>query len=743
MTEKTPNSEEPKKRKPRRRRPARKPSEDKTAAKPPATETAQAESRPQTRSPKSKTAAKKPPSPKPAAAESAPRKRRTSPTTGNGRTVSGKLTVTSRGFGFVEMAETRDIFVPFENLFTALDGDSVVAEILREPADKNPVGRIVEVTNRANVEIVGIFKRKDGYAVVMPEDERINKPLTIPRGDEKPTRGKASPEDGQIVVAELVSWDDPAESPIGRVLEVLGRPSDPGIDARVVARAHNLTMEFPKDVENALGKLKSGLTREEIARREDLRTAVCVTIDPDEAEDFDDAVSLEQLPNGFFELGVHIADVSHYVEEGTPIDLEAAKRGTSVYFVRDVIPMLPERLSNDLCSLRANEDRPAFSVIMSIDSRGEVREYRIAETVIRSTRRFTYRQVEDIIDGAADPLARTIHHMMMLSTILRRRREQTGSVDFDSTEPVISLDENGIPYEVRPSERLDANRLIEEFMLIANRTVARHIITRNNESSGRARSVFKRKQKSGSPVFPFVYRVHEKPEDADVHAFLTLLERLGISYPVDGDLTPDDYRKLLDIIENLPFKDFVEKVALRTMTKAVYSTENIGHFGLAFDAYTHFTSPIRRYPDLVVHRLLKKYAAAGRPKAPAKLTSSLAEICETCSTREKSAVAAEREYTKLKSMEFLADKIGQVYDGVIAGVTSFGIFVELTHYLIEGLVHVSELIDDRYEYDKENYQLQGQKTGKVYRLGDPVRVAIRRVSIEEKKADFSLVAASR
>jgi ribonuclease R len=313
--------------------------------------------------------------------------------------------------------------------------------------------------------------------------------------------------------------------------------------------------------------------------------------------------------------------------------------------------------------------------------------------------------------------------MMMLSMVLRRAREERGSIDFDVPVPVISLDENGIPYEVSPSERLDANRLVEEFMLAANLTVARHMVAMNSRKKGREPR-------------PFVYRVHEKPDEQEVQEFLDLLQRLGINYRVPGELEPEDYRKILDLVENLEFKDFAEKVALRSMTKAVYSTDNIGHFGLAFEAYTHFTSPIRRYPDLLVHRLLKRYAAEETAAPEKGFKKKLQKICERCTEREIQAVEAEREHTKIKSMEFLSHKIGETYDGIIAGITSFGFFVELNHYLIEGLVHVSELKDDRYEFDKDNYTLTGQNKGKVYRLGDPVRVTIKAVSPEERKADF-------
>ncbi len=313
--------------------------------------------------------------------------------------------------------------------------------------------------------------------------------------------------------------------------------------------------------------------------------------------------------------------------------------------------------------------------------------------------------------------------MMMLSLVLRHRREEMGSIDFDMTQPVISLDKNGIPYEVRPHERLDAHRLVEEFMLAANLTVARFVYEKSTEKK----------------PWPFIYRVHERPKEEDLREFLALLKNLGISYRISGELQPEDYRKILDVIENMEFKEFVEKVALRSMTKAVYSTQNQGHFGLAFDAYTHFTSPIRRYPDLEVHRLLKEYTTTGRPRRTKAMAQRLETVCAQSSQRERVAIDAEREYTRIKSMQFLSKKIGNTYDGVISGVTSFGIFVELTHYLIDGLVHVSEMSGDFYTFDAENYQFVGRKSGKTYRIGDPIKVKIKKVSIEEQRADFTVV----
>ena len=691
-----------------------------------------------------------------------------------GSSVEGVLSVTARGFGFVTVDEGPDIFIPLENMGNGMDGDTVSAEILRQVPGKKPVGKIRRITALSVKDLVGVFRKRDRGGYVVPDDERLGRPLDVPEDKIRPQDAEKGPEDGQFVLVRREKWEDPGKNPTGRIVEILGSPDDVDIDTLIVAKSKGLKTEFPAQVLQDAEKLSLPNLRKEKKRREDLRDTLCFTIDPESAKDFDDAVSLEQQKDGSFELGVHIADVSYFVTEGSALDKEAFERGTSVYFVNKVIPMLPEKLSNDLCSLRENEDRLAFSVMMNIDSRGSIRDYRIRETIIRSNRRFSYQEVEDVIEGkTSHPYAQTIHQMMMLSLVLRRAREEQGSIDFDVPVPVISVDENGIPYEVRPSERIDANRMIEEFMLAANLTVARHMApwsggggahmpdspgvgkssaersaqstgvnqeareghesrSRKNESSG------SKKSGTQSGNWPFVYRIHEKPDDNEVREFLDLLGRLGIQYRVQGDLEPEDYRKILDIIENLEFKDFAEKVALRSMTKAVYSTENIGHFGLAFDAYTHFTSPIRRYPDLIVHRLLKKYAAKNAKPPASGTKAELQKICKRCSEQEILAVEAEREHTKLKAMEFLADKIGETYDGVIAGITSFGFFVELNHYLIEGLVHVSELRDDRYEFDKDNYTLTGERTGKTYRLGDPVRVTIKKVSVEERKADFIL-----
>jgi ribonuclease R len=651
--------------------------------------------------------------------------------------VTGKLQINAKGFGFLLLEEGADIFIAYDNLANAMDGDTV--EVVVFNRGKKPSGKIVRVIERSGRTIIGIFRRAEGGGKVYPEDERLPSSLFIPQREIDSFKDRKNLKEGRVVTAELIEWKDPKKKPRGTVTAVLGDQDEPGMDLKVVALSYGLPLDFPEKIAREAKTLRDPVINKEVKDRLDLRKLDCFTIDPESAKDFDDALSLRQLPSGLFEVGVHIADVSHFVPEGGIIDKEAWERGTSVYFVQKVLPMLPERLSNEICSLVPNKPRLAFSVLMELDSLGELHDYQIRESVIRSKQRFTYEEVEAVIKGGTHKYAPALHLMQVLSQVLRKRREEKGSIDFDMTETVITLDKEGIPRTIKPKESLQSHRLVEEFMLLANKVVAGHIIKAEKELE---RNI------------PFVYRVHEKPAEKDVTAFLATVSNLGIPYKIGKTVEPDDYRNILGIIENLEFKNLVEKVALQSMTKAVYSTENRGHFGLAFDAYTHFTSPIRRYPDLVVHRLLKHYLqllptdlkarrkAAWAKKQLADTKKRKASIEETCAhsnKREKIAVSAEREYSKIKSLEFLAKKLGHSYEGVITGVTSFGLFVEISHYLIEGLVHVSKMKDDHYQYDSENYLYKGERSGKVYRLGDLVKVKIERVSVEDRKADFSLV----
>lgn len=644
------------------------------------------------------------------------------------QTVEGPLSITSKGFGFVEVTDGPDVFVAYEHLSTAMDGDRVRAELFARTSRKKPAGRVVKVLERSGKPIIGVFRRTDSGGTVFPEDERLPRSLSIPKAALAKLgggRGRGgAPGNGQIVVARLTDWSDPKQKPTGEIEQIVGDQDEPGMDVKLVALSKGLSLEFPQEVTDEVEKIPEPNFRREAKARTDLRNLTCFTIDPETARDFDDAVSLVQLPNGLFELGIHIADVSHFVREGTALDAEAWKRATSVYFVQTALPMLPERLSNELCSLKPGVERLAYSVLVQLDSLGNIHGHRIEESVIRSRHRFTYRQVEDIINGKKHKYAPAIHLMQMMSQVLRKRREEEGSIDFDLTEKRITLDDEGIPRMVQPAQRLEANRLVEEFMLLANRVVARHVLA---------------EEKHRKSTMPFIYRVHETPREEDAQSFLSVIENLGIPYKAGESIEPEDYRNVLSMIQNLEFKDFVEKIALYSMTKAVYSTENAGHFGLGFEAYTHFTSPIRRYPDLVVHRLLKRYGRKQRVGRTKSLHTFLEQTCEHSTEMEKLATQAEREYTKLKSMEFLARRVGNIYEGVISGVTSFGLFVELTRYLIEGLVPLSAMKDDHYGFDAENYRYVGEKTGAVYRLGDRVQVRITSVSVDDRKADFELV----
>ncbi|WP_319561674.1 ribonuclease R [Marispirochaeta sp.] len=660
------------------------------------------------------------------------------------KTITGKLQINAKGFGFVLQDDEADIFISFDNLANAMDGDIVEAIVFGK--GRKPSGKIIKIIERSGRNIIGIFRTSSGGGKVYPEDERLPSSLFIPQKEIENSKIGKELKDGQVVVARLMEWNNPDTKPRGTVTGILGNQDEAGIDLKVVALSHGLPLEFPEEVMQEAEKLRDPVIRKAVKNRLDLRKLDCFTIDPDTAKDFDDAVSLRQLPSGLFEIGVHIADVSHFVPENSVIDKEAWERGTSVYFVQKVLPMLPERLSNEICSLVPHKPRLAFSVLMQISSMGEIHDYQIAETVIESKQRFTYEEVEEIIKGREHKYASAIHLMQMLSQVLQKRREERGSIDFDMTETVITLDDEGIPRTIIPKKSLESHRLVEEFMLLANRTIAGHIVAAEKRLKSR---------------IPFVYRVHEKPDESDVRAFLAMVANLGIPYKIGDAIEPDDYRNILGIIQNLEFKNLVEKVALQSMTKAVYSTENKGHFGLAFEAYTHFTSPIRRYPDLVVHRLLKRYleilpagtwengkasSKAGneqgvrrRLKEAAGLMDYLDTTCARSSEREKIAVAAEREYTKVKSLEFLSRKIGHTYEGIISGVTSFGLFIELSHYLVEGLVPLSSLKDDYYEYDSENYLYKGKESGRIFRLGDPVKVKIQHVSVADRKADFMFI----
>jgi ribonuclease R len=563
---------------------------------------------------------------------------------------------------------------------------------------------------------VGIFRKGRRYDYVIPDTKKVSRDIYIVKGKSGCAR------DGDKVVVRLEAWDDPFLNPEGEVIECLGRPGDPGVDMMAIIRQYNLPTEFPGDVVGEAEESARGWT-EEIKTRPDLTGLITFTIDPTDAKDFDDAISLERV-NGNYRLGVHIADVSHFVRGDGNLDKEAFERGTSVYFPDRVIPMLPERLSNDVCSLRPNRKRLTYSLFMDFNEEGNVLDYELYPAVIRSRARLSYSEVQRFFDdeGVTDRVERvadSLRTMRHLARILHKRRRESGSLDFDLPEAKIILDKKGNVIEIGNRIRTEAHRLIEEFMLAANRQVALHFL-RNAQ--------------------PILYRVHERPDMEKLEGFAHLVAGFGHRFSVSRQMPAGDFAKFLDRIKGKPEEELINELMLRSMKKAIYQPENIGHFGLAFTHYLHFTSPIRRYPDLLVHRLLKQLK---KGKYPIRLAQKLAVILthagKQSSERERRAMEAEREAVKAKQVAYMAGQVGSQYDGIISGVINFGFFVRLIGPECEGLVRASTIDDDYYRFDEEGYRLVGRRRGRSYRLGDKVRVGVMRVDIERREIDLFIV----
>lgn len=638
--------------------------------------------------------------------------------------LTGIMRVSRRGIGVVHVeGSEEEIIIPPRFMGTALHGDRVAVVPFarrmtqRGDTDDRIEGEVIEVVERNCHTIVGTLERRGHFLVVTPDDSRIARDVYV-----TPERqGGAKP--GDKVVVQLLPWEDQHLNPEGKVTEVLGRSGDARVEVMSVARTFGLPQRFPKEVEQEAHRLPEKITENIIAERIDLRRIPCITIDPEDAKDFDDAVSVETLPDGVLRLGVHIADVSHYVQPGSALDNEALKRGTSVYLVNEVIPMLPERLSNDLCSLKPQVDRLTYSVWMDVDGGGMVSDYRIARSVIHSARRFTYEEVQSIIERRRGKFSEVILPLHKLSQVLLQRRRKAGSIDFDTAEAKFEFDAHGFPSAIRKKVRLDAHRLIEECMLLANRTVAGHI--------GKAR-------KEEDALRPFVYRVHDVPDPGKIEDLARFVKQFGYSLDPKS-ITPLSLQRLLDKVKGSEVENLINEVTLRAMAKAVYSENNIGHFGLGFKYYTHFTSPIRRYPDLVVHRLLTEYAGKISPKRLAALKKELPEICRISSERERVAMDAERQSVKVMQVEYMKRHLGDQFEGVIGGVTNFGIFVEINDLLVEGMIRLRDMADDYYLYDERHYALKGRSRGKVYRLGDKVRVRVVSIDPENREINFEIV----
>ncbi len=634
--------------------------------------------------------------------------------------VIGKLCVYREGFGFVDPLEGgKGVFVPGRSMAGAMNGDIVAVEIVKEGKEGRREGKIVSVIERAVKKVVGRVEKSRKSCFVVPEDKRIRYDIILTHEDCKKV------EDGDYVVVELISYPSETRGPVGKVVENLGK-TGPKLDIELIIRKFDLPTEFPPEVLEEAEKIPSEVREEDIKGRVDLRDQLCFTIDGENARDFDDAVAIEKLPNGNHKLYVHIADVSHYVKPGSALDREAYRRGTSVYFPDRCIPMLPEKLSNGICSLNPNVDRLTFTCEMEINKRGMVIDYKIYESVIHSKARLTYTIAQKIIDGDKEAIEKFPHvvdslrKMYELAQILYRKRYKRGSLDFDLPEPVVVLNAEGEPIDIYKAERLWSHRIIEEFMIAANETVAEYMFWTD---------------------YPSIYRVHESPDREKLQEFLNFVRSLGIRVPiVQNDVQPKLLQKILEQVEGKPEEKLINYLMLRTMARAKYSPDNIGHFGLASTYYTHFTSPIRRYADLQLHRLIKM-ALKGMftPESIPAWEEKLEIICKHVTERSITADEAERDVIELKKLQFAQNHVGEVFEAIITGVSEQGLYIETIEQVIPGFIHVSNLKNDYYICVPKQYCLVGEKTGTVFRIGDRVFAKLLSVDVESRRAEFEIV----
>lgn len=633
--------------------------------------------------------------------------------------VAGRFQLTSKGFGFVipdNKGDRPDVFIPPRALNGAMNNDRVLARIDNDTHGKKPEGEILRIIVHANNKVVGVFHQSGEFAFVTPDDKRIGQDVYVMK------RHFNNAKDGQKVVVEITEWPQNNRKAEGKITEVLGNLGDVGLEILSIIKQNDLPLTFPEEVLDASYKVPKTIKKSELNGRRDLRDRTVVTVDGEDAKDLDDAVYVEKLNSNEYLLGVYIADVSYYVTENSVLDREARARGTSVYLVDRVLPMLPERLSNGICSLNAGEDRLSMACEMHINGEGKVLNYEIFPAVINVRHRLSYNIVRAMLAGDAELCAKykdvlpMVGKMDELREILHKKRAKRGAVDFDLPEQKVILDEKLHPIEIVQRIHGNAESIIEEFMLAANETVAQHMFNQH---------------------WPFIYRVHDIPAEEKMQDFAKLLANFNIKFKVHEETKPKDIQQAVEAIAGTPEERLITTVALRSMKQAVYQTENIGHFGLAAKYYTHFTSPIRRYPDLIVHRLLHRWLQA--PKLPANEVEPLGDkldmIAEHSSIRERAAADAERATVELKKCEYMADHIGEEFDGTISGVTAFGMFVELENG-VEGLVHISSLMDDYYDYYEERYALVGTHSGNVYRLGDKVRIEVLQVNISDVSIDF-------
>lgn len=640
---------------------------------------------------------------------------------GEAKHLRGIFQANARGFGFVTVeGEPEDIFIGEEDMGGAMQGDEVEVAITKAPEGRRREGKILKIVNRGTQRLVGYYQSRKNFGFVVPDNERILQDIFVPAEQSK---GAVT---GHKVVVELTSYGGERKKPEGRIVEILGHANDPGVDILSIVKAYDLPIEFPEKVLNQAERVAKPVTGADMAGRKDVRDWQTVTIDGEDAKDLDDAITLTKEGDNYI-LGVHIADVTNYVQENSALDREALKRGTSVYLADRVIPMLPHVLSNGMCSLNAGEDRLALSCIMTVDAKGNVVDHQIAETVVNVDERMSYTSVKKILEEHDEEECRRyqtllpmFEMMKELSEILRNRRHKRGAIDFDFPESKMVLDEDGTPLEIKAYDRNVATKIIEDFMLLANETVAEEYFWQE---------------------IPFVYRVHEAPDEEKMKKLITFIQNFGYTMhvPKGQEIRPKEVQKLLDKIEGSQEEAMISRLTLRSMKQAKYSPDNDGHFGLATQYYTHFTSPIRRYPDLQIHRIIKDNLRGRMTESRrAHYAKILTEVTMQASSLERRADEAERETVKLKKVQYMKKFYGEEFEGVISGITKWGLYVELPN-TVEGLVHVANMMDDHYDYDETHFQMVGTHTGKRYELGQKVKVRVTGCDTIARTIDFELV----
>ncbi len=630
--------------------------------------------------------------------------------------IEGKVDLTADGSAFIvtDDPDETDIFVAPRKLRNALNGDRVKVYVYAKSKGSRQEGEVIEILQRNKMEFTGIVKLSERFAFFIPDDRKMMHDIFIPISEINGAKN------GIKAIAEITDWPAGARNPIGRIKQVLGVQGENDTEMNAILAEYGFPLAFDKEVEHDAEEIPDVITKDEIARRRDFREVLTFTIDPFDAKDFDDAISFKTLPNGHYEVGVHIADVSHYIQPDSALDKEALDRATSVYLVDRVIPMLPERLSNGLCSLRPKEDKLCFAAVFELDEDAHVIEEWFGKTIIHSDKRFTYEEVQQIIEDKAGEFHEEIAKLNALAYKLRERKFKNGAISFETTEVKFKLDEQGKPIGVYVKERKDAHKLIEDFMLLANRKVAEYVS----------------KKGKGKQKYTFVYRTHDSPKPDSLASFAQFAARFGYRINMKSDReVAKSLNFLMEDVEGKKEQNVLTQLAIRSMAKAIYTTKSSSHYGLAFDHYTHFTSPIRRYPDVMVHRLLFHYLNGGQSANEAYYE----KLCQHCSQMEKKAADAERASVKYKQAEFLKDQIGTVYTGIISGVTEWGMYVEIIENKCEGMIRLRDISDDFYTLDEKNYAIIGQRKKKVYRLGDEVRIKVKNVDLTKKQIDFSLV----